>query len=415
MLKSTGKTGFARLWELTAAEKPLVIISGVLSVAGVAASFLPYVAIYMIISHIVAAGGDVALTDKGTLLRYGLIALLSAAGAFIINLAGLIFSHAAAFNTLYRLRVGFVKHLAALPMGFHTRHPSGKLRKIMDENIEKLEGFIAHQLPDMIGTAAAPVIILIMLFAFDWRFGLAALVPVVLSYVILFSSFMGTEAAENLRKYQDALEDMNDSAVEYVRGMSVVKAFGQSVFSFRKFYNLIRTYTEFCINYTNIFRNRMAGFLTIINNVYLFIMPLSIILLSGSSNYAETALASIFYIIFSLSLPASFTKIMYVTNKGRIIADGIERMDKLLNTPPLPAPAYLQVNRGCDVEFDNVSFEYHGESGDVLALKNISFTARQGELTALVGPSGSGKSTLTRLIARFWDVNSGSLIWAAGM
>jgi ATP-binding cassette subfamily B protein len=319
----------------------------------------------------------------------------------------------AAFTTLYGLKLEFTRHIAALPLGFHTENSTGKLRKIVDENIEKLEGFIAHQLPDMAGSIAMPVFTLVILFAFDWRLGLASLVPIMAAYLIQAIAMGNKNARIFVNKYQNSLEDMNNAAVEYVRGISVVKAFNQTIYSFRKFYQVIKEYGDFCINYTNSFEILMCLFMLIINHVYLFLIPLIILIsggaaLAGSASYAAFALSALFYLIFSVSLSTPFTKLMYVSSNSMLILNGIERMDKVLDTKPLAETGSPKTTAEYSVVFDHVTFTYNGE-GESVALRDLSFTAKQGEVSALVGPSGSGKSTLAHLIPRFYDVGEGSV------
>jgi ATP-binding cassette subfamily B protein len=326
----------------------------------------------------------------------------------VLNWFALLCSHVSAFTTIYRLKLDFIRHIASLPLGFHTANSSGKLRKVVDENIEKLEGFIAHQLPDLAGSVAAPISALVILFVFDWRLGLASFVPIILSYLIQMIAFSGKAAQTFMSKYQSSLEDMNNAAVEYVRGISVVKAFNQTIFSFRKFHETIMTYGTFVKEYTMSFETHMALFLVIIHHVYIFLMPVIILLAGGSADYPAFALSALFYIIFSFSLAAPFIKVLYVSEIGRQIADGIERMDATLDAQPLPESATPETAFAYAVSFEHVTFSYNDEN-EAVALKDVNFTADQGCLTALVGPSGGGKSTLAHLIPRFYDVATGAV------
>jgi ATP-binding cassette subfamily B protein len=402
------KTGMARLWELASRKKVLVICSCILSVAGVIVSFSPFIAVYYIIRELVAHFTVFAALDAAYLVKLGWIAAGGAIGAIVLNFLALMCSHVAAFTTLYGLKLDFTRHIASLPLGFHSRNSTGKLRKVVDENIEKLEGFIAHQLPDLAGSFAMPVITLVILFLFDWRLGLASLLPVIISYLIQVFAFGQSAAQKFMKSYQDSLEDMNNAAVEYVRGISVVKAFNQTIFSFRKFHDTIKTYGKFVKDYTMSFELYMELFMVIINHVYLFLVPVIILLSGTAGDYGAFALASVFYLLFSVSLPMPFTKLMYVSQTGRQIADGIERMDRVLDTPPLMEAAAPKTSAGYSVSFEDVTFSYNDEN-EAVAISNVSFTALQGQVTALVGPSGSGKSTLAHLIPRFYDVAGGAI------
>lgn len=403
----------ARLWQLAFTRKGLVIAACTFAVLSTAVSFAPFVAVYFIIAELVAhasdlATGNVAALDSARLVRLGWLAFGGAVGAVLLNFIALMCSHMAAFSTLYQLKLMFLEHIASLPLGFHSVNSTGKLRKVVDENIEKLEGFIAHQLPDLAGSFAMPVITLVILFVVDWRLGLASLVPIVIAYAAQMLGYGSKKAHYFVATYQSSLEDMNNAAVEYVRGISVVKAFNQTVYSFRKFYETIRHYSTYVLDYTMTFETFMVVFTVVINHVYLFLMPIIIWLSGGVTDYPTFVLACIFYIVFSISLPTTFTKLMYMSSKGRQIASGIERMDSIFETPSLPETRNPKIADGYTVTFDDVGFSYVGSEG-TQALENVSFDAVQGSITALVGPSGGGKSTLAHLLCRFYDVDTGAI------
>ncbi|MDR2044933.1 MAG: ABC transporter ATP-binding protein/permease [Clostridium sp.] len=402
------KKGMARLLELAMRKRLLVICSCVLAVAGTAVSFTPFIAVYYIIRELVTHYADLSALAAARLIRLGWLAAGGAVAAILLNFAALMCSHWAAFSTLYLLKLEFMRHVASLPLGFHSRNSTGKLRKIVDSNIEKLESFIAHQLPDLAGSIAMPVFTLVILFLFDWRLGLASLVPILIAYFLQMSAYGQEKMRMFMKQYQDSLEEMNSAAVEYVRGISVVKAFNQTVFSFRKFHETIRTYGKFCLDYTLAFENYYTLFVLVVGQVYLFLVPMIIWLSGGVGDYAQFALSCVFYLIFSGSLAAPFTKLMYVSSLSEQVADGIKRMDQILDEPPLAEAASPKTANGYTVEFENVTFTYNAEE-EAVAVSDVSFTARQGEVTALVGPSGGGKSTLAHLIPRFYDVAAGAV------
>ena len=408
------KSGMARLWQLAFTKKELTVSSAAFSVISTVVSFVPFIAIYFIIQELVLHMNDLGSVDGEYMIRLGWLAGGGAIAAVFLNFVALMCSHLAAFKTLYQLKLEFTRHIASLPLGFHTANSTGKLRKIVDENIEKIEGFIAHQFPDMIGTFTTPIVALIVLFLFDWRMGIACLVPIIALFLIQGAALGGGKSREQIKQYQDALENMNNAAVEYVRGVSVVKAFNQTIFSFRKFYETIKIYGDWALAYTKGFKAPYVLFMAILHNIYIFLIPL-IIWLSGSvTDYTKFALSALFYLIFSLALPGSFLKILYVSQMGKQIADGVDRMDRVLDEPPLKETMSPKTTKSYSVAFENVSFSYQGlsledEANSTEALSNVSFTAKQGEITALVGPSGSGKSTIAHLIPRFYDVAAGSI------
>jgi ATP-binding cassette subfamily B protein len=417
------KTGMARLGELAFRKKPLILAACTLAVCSAALSFTPFIAVYYLIRELVSHCADLAGLDRAYMLRLGALAALGAAAALLLNFIALMFSHVAAFTTLYDLKLEFTRHIASLPLGFHTEHSTGKLRKIVDENIEKLEGFIAHQLPDLVGSSALPIFTLVILFVFDWRLGLASFVPIIAAYLIQAIAMSNKNAQRFINKYQNALEDMNNAAVEYVRGIAVLKAFNQTIYSFRKFYRIIKEYGDFVFKYTTTFEGFMAAFMLIINHVYLFLIPPIIVLAggaarAGSAEYTAFAFTALFYLIFSTSLSTPFIKLIYVSNNGKLILNGIERMDKVLNCAPLAETDSPQTTKEYSVAFEKVTFSYGsgaesaaGGAGDreAATVQDVSFTARQGEVTALVGPSGSGKSTLAHLIPRFYELGAGAI------
>ena len=408
------KTGMARLWQLAFTRKALAVSSAVCSVISTVVSFVPFIAIYLIIRELVLHLNDLGALDGGFMIRLGWLAGGGAIAAVLINFASLMCSHLAAFKTLYQLKLEFSRHIASLPLGFHTTNSTGKLRKIVDENIEKIEGFVAHQFPDMVGSFTTPVVALIVLFLFDWRMGLGCLLPLVVLFIIQGAAIGGKKSRQFIKQYQDALESMNNAAVEYVRGVSVVKAFNQTIFSFRKFYETIKSYGDWALAYTKSFKAPYVLFMGILHNIYVVLIPLIIWLSGGVTDYAGFAFSALFYLIFSLTLPGSFLKILYVSQGGKQIADGVDRMDAILNQSPLKETTAPQTTQSYAVAFENVSFSYQGlspedDANGTEALSDVSFTAGQGEITALVGPSGSGKSTMAHLIPRFYDVTAGRI------
>ena len=397
-------SGMKRMWKLAFTEKALTISACSLSVISVVVSFMPFIAIYYIIRELALNMNDLGAIDSSYMISLGWLAGGSAIGAILLNFIALMCSHIAAFKTLYQLKLKFTNHLASLPMGFHTENSTGKVRKIVDENIEKIEGFIAHQLPDIIGSFATPVVVLVILIVFDWRLGLATLVPIIF-LLALQSIYTGKNSGIFIQKYQDSLEEMNNAAVEYIRGISVVKAFSQTIYSFRKFYDSVKTYGDFALAYTKSFKTGYVAFMTVLNSLYIALVPVIIMISGRVDDYIEFAMAVLFYLIFSVAITAPFLKLMYVSQRGRQIADGIERMDRVLNEKPLPEPKNPKTAEGFDISFEGVSFAY----GETEAISEVSFKAKQREVTALVGPSGSGKSTIAHLIPRFYDVNSGAI------
>jgi ATP-binding cassette subfamily B protein len=401
------KTGLSRLMELAATKKPLMIAAAILAALAAVASFIPHIAIYYVIREIMGVYPDFGSLDLAKALGFGWLALGGIIFNILLYFCALMCSHLAAFGTLYELKVNFASHLAKVPLGFHGLVGSGKLRKIMDENIEKVEGLIAHQLPDLVASMVAPVVMLIILLAVDWRFGLAALLGIGIALVIQTKAYSNDGAKAMMEKYQSSLEDMNNAAVEYIRGITVVKAFNQTVYSFRRMHTAIKDYTKMVIPYTLSWENYMSAYTTIINNIYLFLIPVGIGVGLQTTDYVSFVVKFIFYLIFVPSIATTLMKLMYVASAGMQISGGVERMDEILQTPSLAQPQFPKETRGHEIVFDNVSFAYGGQETE--ALTGVSFTAGENQITAIVGPSGGGKSTIAHLIPRFFDVTEGAI------
>ena len=406
--KTKSKTGLARCMELASDRKGLIFLSALLSSLAAIASFIPYIAVYFMIREILNVFPDLVQLDMGRIMNYGWLALAGIVANILLYFLAIFSSHIAAFGTLYDLKVLFADHITKIPLGYHLTIGSGRLRKIMDENIESVEGFIAHQFPDFVASITAPIVMVIILFVVDWRFGLASLAGIILAFIAEFIGFGSGAMKENMGKYQKASEEMNNASVEYVRGMSVVKAFNQTASSFKKLQEAISGYTEWVLKFSLGWQNCMPAFTTIINNIYLILVPVGILIGSNTSNFKEFSMKFIFYLLFVPAIAGVLNKIMYISESFMQIDGNVARMDEILNIPEMPETANPQKPQGEDVVFDHVSFTYTGNNEEK-ALESVSFAAKQGQITAIVEPSGGGKSTIANLISRFWDVTDGKI------
>ena len=410
MEKSNGrKRGTARLMELAAMKKGLIVGAGVLSALASVISFVPYVAIYLIVREILGAMPDMTNFDAASMIRYGWYAFGGVVGHILLYFGALTCSHMAAFGTLYELKANFTTHLARLPLGFHVMIGSGKLRKMTDENIEKVEGFIAHELPDMVAAFVAPAALVVLLVVVDWRLGLASLGGLVAAFIMQAIVYGNEGSKAMMKRYQTALEDMNNASVEYVRGITVVKAFQQTVHSFRRLNDTIKAYTALIIPYTLSWENSFSAFAVLVNNIYLFVVPVGILIGIGAPDYPDYASKFLFYLILVQSTSAILMKVMYVNSNSMRIISGVESMDAILDEPALAQPESPRKPTSHSVTFRNVGFSYNKDE-QAAALSGVSFMANQGDVTAIVGPSGGGKSTIAHLIPRFFDVASGSIL-----
>lgn len=402
------KSGLARCMELASDRKGLIFLSAILSSLAAIASFIPYIAVYFMIRTIIGVYPNLEQLDMSIVLNYGWLALAGIVANILLYFLAIFSSHMAAFGTLYELKVLFANHITKIPLGYHLTIGSGRLRKIMDENIESVEGFIAHQFPDFVASVTAPIVMVVILFTVDWRFGIASLAGIILAFIAEFIGYGSGAMKENMGKYQTALEEMNNASVEYVRGMPVVKAFNQTASSFRKLKDAISGYTEWVLKFSLGWQNCMPAFTTIINNIYLILIPVGVLIGANTSDFSGFAMSFIFYLLFVPAIAGVLNKIMYISESFMQINGNVARMDEILNIPEMAETDHPKKPVNDDIEFNDVIFSYTG-SADENALENVSFSAKQGQITAIVGPSGGGKSTIANLISRFWDVSSGSI------
>lgn len=393
-----------RLFEYADNYKYLTIASWVLATVSAFIALVPFYYIWRLIKEVIRVSPDFDRAQN--LSAYGWCAVGSAVLAMLIYMGGLICSHLAAFHVQATMRSRLMRHIMSLPLGSMDEDGSGKVRKIINESSAATETYLAHQLPDKCVATATPIGLVVLLLVFDWRLGLLSLIPVVLGFAIM-STMMGANMKKKMEEYQNALEEMSSEAVEYVRGIPVVKTFGQSVFSFKRFRDSIKKYEKWTIAYTKDLRVPMMGLTTAINSVFAILIAATF-WLGGvkSGSVDDTFLLNLmFYIIITPIITVTMTKMMYAGENVMIVEDALNRIDGLLEKKPLPQSVNPEKPQDASISFKNVSYRYDGASDD--AIHNISLDIKSGEHIAFVGPSGGGKSTLAKLIARFADVNSG--------
>ena len=376
--------------------------SWVLSAVSALVALVPFMYIWKILRDVLNAAPDYA--QAVNIPHYGWMAVLFAVLAYLIYIAALMCSHLSAFRVATNLRLEVSEHLATLPLGFTETFGSGKLRKIIHESTGAAETFLAHQLPDKYNAMATPIGLLVLLLVFDWRLGLLSLVPVALGFVIM-SAMTGRRMADKMRQYGNALESMSNDAVEYVRGIPVVKTFGQSVFSFKKFKATIDEYEKWVIAYTKELRMPMMLYTAAINGVFAFLI-VGGLLFTRNGVTSEFLLNLLFYIIITPVISLTLTRIMYMSENELVVADALARVDSVLDAEPVPENDHPRHPKDASVSLKDVHFSYDGKT-DVI--KGVSLKIQPGQMVAFVGPSGGGKSTLANLICRFFDVQSGSV------
>ena len=396
------QSDLSRLMDYAGNYRYFTYASWVLSAASALVALVPFVYIWKILRDVLNAAPDYA--QAVNIPHYGWMAVLFAVLSYLIYIAALMCSHLSAFRVATNLRLAVSEHLAVLPLGFAETFGSGKLRKIIHESTGAAETYLAHQLPDQYNAIATPVGLLGLLLAFDWRLGLLSLAPVVLAFLIM-ATMTGKRMAEKMRQYGNALEAMSNEAVEYVRGIPVVKTFGQSVFSFKKFKATIDEYEKWVISYTKDLRLPMMFYTAAVNGVFAFLIAGGLLFTTHGVT-PEFLLNLLFYIIITPVISLTLTKIMYMSENKMVVADALQRIDSVLDAAPVPVSSKPQHPQDGSVTLRDVHFSYDGKT-DVI--RGVSMDIQPGQTVAFVGPSGGGKSTLANLICRFFDVQSGSV------
>lgn len=404
MNNSKKQSNLKQLMAYAGGHRYLTYSSLLLSVVSAVLALFPFVFLFLIIQEVIAVRPDWA--QAVNIVHNGWLAVLFALLSIVVYFGALMCSHLSAFRIAGNIRKTLMAHIARLPLGFVEAMGSGKIRRIVNDSSAATETFLAHQLPDMAAAVTTPICMIIMLFVFDWRFGLVSLVPVLLGFAVMFK-MAGPQMAEDMKEYQNALADMNNEAVEYVRGVPVVKTFGQTVHSFARFKATIDNYYKYCVSYCRKCRPPMLLYTVFINSVFGFLIALALILASGEPVAQPLLLNFIFYVIFTPIIATTMSKVMYMSENGMVVADALSRIHSILDAEPLPEPQAAQTPADNSVELQNVTFRYPGSTA--AALQNVSIGAKAGQTVALVGPSGGGKTTAAGLISRFWDVESGAV------
>ena len=396
------QSNLSRLLDYAGTYRILAYLSWVLAAAGALLALVPFGYIWRILREVIEVAPQYENAVHVT--QYGWMAVAFAVVAVLTYIAGLMCSHLAAFRIATNLRLAMVKHIATLPLGAIEQFGSGKLRRTISETAGSAETYLAHQLPDQAKAMATIAGLLTLLLAFDWRLGLLSLVPVALAFAVM-TSMTGKKMQEQMNQYQNALADMSGEAVEYVRGIPVVKTFGQTVFSFKKFKGTIDNYERWVIAYTKQLRWPMTFYTLAVNGVFVFLIAGAFLFASGGTD-GGALLNLLFYIIITPVISLTLTKLMFMSENGMIVQDAITRIDRVLESPSLSSSNAPKHPKDSSVALEHVTFSYDGVKN---ALEDISLSIGAGQTVAFVGPSGGGKSTLAALIARFFDPQSGKI------
>lgn len=388
MKESNGKSpkkesAFSRLMTYAGSYKSFSYASVIMSAVSAVLALFPFIYLWEIIKEVIEVSPDFSRADG--IVHNGVMAVVMALVSMLIYFAALFFSHRAAFRVAANMKLTALNHVKKLPVGAVDSLGSGRMRKIISESEEATETYLAHQLPDTANAMLTPVALIVMLFIFDWKLGLVSLIPAVLAFVSM-AGMLGKKMAEDVRHYQNSLEDMNNQAVEYVRGMPVVKTFGQSVFTFKKFRDSISSYSKFCMSYTKRCRRPMVLFEVSINSVFAFLTCAALIVTAGGTVTDKFVVNLLFYIIFTPIVSTTFAKIMFMSENNMLVEDALTRVQSILDMEPLKESDGDKSVRDYSIELKNVSFRYEGAERD--AVSDLSLKIPQGSHVAFVGPSG---------------------------
>ena len=400
------KTGLARLIEIAGTKRRLLIGAMLLAVITAIVQFVPIIAVYNILIELAEHALDPSVIDKAYIWLWSYIAL----GAFfafgVLTFASLMLSHIAAFNILYEIRMQLVQKMVRLPLGFFSRRASGELKKIMSDDVERIELFIAHHIPDIVTALLFPLILVSYMFAVDWRLAIVVLAVLAMAFYVMGRMYTGKKIREVSKRYVETLGRMNASIVEYIRGIQVVKTFTESTNAYRKLNDDIKEYRKFANEVNVQYQPTYVGFLTILSSALLFIIPVAVWLLVGSASYATFVPVLLMFLFFGVAVFFPVLKLLWIGSFLNQNNMGVQKIDDILYMDEIEEPDIPRHPKDASVEFRNVSFAYDTTP----ILKAISFISHPGTITALVGPSGAGKSTVAMLAARFWDVQSGEIL-----
>ena len=402
-MKAKKQSSLSRILSYAGGHKNLTLLGCILSALSAILGLIPYVCVWLAARKVLETWPGLGGTSG--LARWGWTAVWTAIGSIALYFAALMSTHIAAFRTARNIRRTAMAHVLKLPLGFFTENQSGRLRKLIDDNAGLTEDLLAHKLPDLAGTIVTPIAAILMLFLFDWKMGLLCLLTMVLA-LLSMCLMMGGKNAGFFHRYQKEIERMSGEAVEYVRGIPVVKMFQQTVYSFKAFYAAIRDYSDLASQYAMSCRIGQTCFLTFINGAFALLIPAALLLSSGG-DIRTVFVNFIFYALFAPACGQMINRIMYMSEAVMEADEAVSRLDEILDEKPMEESKAAKHPANAAVSFDHVTFTYPG--ADRPALDDVSFSIRPGQVTALVGPSGGGKTTAASLIPRFWDTDRGTV------
>ena len=403
-MNQTSKT-IGKLLKFSGPFRITILLSAVFSAFSAVINLKAYLCVYGVAKVLIQSSGNFGALDLAAMKALGMQAVWYVCMGFGIYGMALLCSHISAYNTVARIRMQLIRHLGTLPLGYHILHPSGKQRKIIEKNTDNLEILIAHNIPDYVQSLVLPIAFLVFMFRYDWRLSLICLVPILIGFILLFS-MLKDESSGFIGQVQKSGEDISNAATEYVRGIAVVKTFGQTASSFRRYQRAVKDYADFMTKYAFSMENAFSLYTAIVNAVFLFLIPGGIVLYNLGGGAEKTIMTFAFFAVLIPLVASILTKLMHSSSNLMLADASFAAIEKMLAEKPLTETKKLPVPQNGEIRLDHVSFQY--EAG-VKALDDVSLTIRPGTVTALVGESGGGKSTVANLIARFWDVSEGSV------
>lgn len=414
------KQGILRLLEISGEKNTSFAVSVLLSILGTLCQLVPFLSIYQVMAELLRHAATGAILHTEFMIRWALYGLAGLIVGYVLAYAGGMMAHTFAYRVICGVRLKVAEHIGKLPMGYVTNNSIGKMKQVLDADVEQIETFLAHQLPDFVSTVVMLFAMFIIMFSQNVWLAFSCLLPIVVGFVCQFAVMIKILKSGGLKENFDALEKISSSSIQYVQGMPSIKIFGQTVKSFRKFYEDIISYRDFTTKMTEVIRPGYVLFRMFVLSVATFIVPVGLLLFLQNPGDVAFVVTFLFFLILGPGAATPTLKLRSFSESMNVITEGVKRVDEVLNEKPLPEPAHKgslsgregglgrsKAQAGYDISFHNVSFSYEAEGRKIL--NHVSFAARQGEITALVGPSGAGKSTIAELIPRFWDVTEGSI------
>lgn len=401
------KQGVSRLLEISGETNAPFIVSVLLSICGTLFQLVPYLSVYQVMAELLQHAAAGSSLNTGFMIRWAVLGLIGLIVGYVLSYGSGMMAHAFSYRVICGVRLKVAEHIGKLSMGYVTNHSIGKIKQVLEADVEQIENFLAHQLPDLVSTVVMLLAIFIIMFSQNIKLAFACLLPIVLGFVCQFAVLIKVMKSGGVKENFDALEKISSSSIQYVQGMPSIKIFGQTVKSFQKFYEDIISYRDFTTRMTEMIRPGFVLFRMFVLSVATFLVPAGLLLYLRNPSDVSFVVTFLFFLILGPGTASLALKLRGFSENMNVITEGVTRVDEVLNEKPLPEPVQGKLPTSYDIKFHDVSFSYEAEGRKIL--DKISFIARQGEITALVGPSGAGKSTIAELIPRFWDVTDGGI------